>query len=160
MPVAVTLFFQQQRNNHHFRKMKNIVSFCKESNNLRREVAQRPLNKNFQQILHTDKTVDEYVSWALHVVSKYDIQQIEDDLLRIQSAILQQATYQADDSSTVSLSTSTDYDDDSVNYELNNDEAKSIKPETKRTQKIENPNVTLNSHVAARQNVKVVKDAR
>jgi hypothetical protein len=81
-------------------------------------------------------------------------------LLRIQSAILQQATYQADDSSTVSLSTSTDYDDDSVNYELNNDEAKSIKPETKRTQKIENPNVTLNSHVAARQNVKVVKDAR
>lgn len=140
--------------------MKNIVSVCKESNNLRREVAQHPLNKNFQHILQTDKTVDEYVSWALHVVSKYDIQQIEDDLLRIQSAILQQAAYQADDSTTISLSTSTDYDDDSVNYELNNDEAKSIKPETKRTQKIENPNITLNSQFAARQNVKVVKDAR
>ena len=139
--------------------MKNIVSVCKESNNLRREVAQHPLNKNFQHILQTDKTVDEYVSWALHVVSKYDIQQIEDDLLCIQSAIFQQAAYQADDSSTISLST--DYDDDSVSYcELNNDEVKSIKPETKRNQKIENLNITLNSQFAARQNVKVVKDAR
>ena len=135
------------------------MSVCKESNNLRREVAQHPLNKNFQHILQTDKTVDEYVSWALHVVSKYDIQQIEDDLLCIQSAIFQQAAYQADDSSTVSLST--DYDDDSVSYcELNNDEVKSIKPETKRNQKIENLNITLNSQFVARQNVKVVKDAR
>lgn len=140
--------------------MKNIVSFCKESNNLRREVAQRPINKNFQHILQTDKTVDEYVSWALHVVSQYDIQQLENDLLRIQSDILQQAAYRADDSSTISLSTTTDIDDDSVvSYEVNN-LPKSKKPETKMTNKKENLNINLNSQSAARQNGKVVKDAR
>ena len=144
--------------------MKNIRKFCKESNNRRREVAQRPLNKSFQHILQTDKTVDEYLSWALHIVTDYDIQHIEDDLLRIQSDIFLKQDYQPDDLSTTSVSTTTENEDDmdlSYSREDNNIPPKLRKTEAKMTlHKTENPNMNPNSQHIARQNGKVVKDAR
>ena len=144
--------------------MKNIRKFCKESNNRRREVAQRPLNKSFQLILQTDKTVDEYLSWALHIVTDYDIQHIEGDLLRIQSDIFLKQDYQPDDLSTTSVSTTTENEDDmdlSYSREDNNIPPKLRKTEAKMTlQKTENPNMNPNSQYIARQNGKVVKDAR